>query len=386
MSTRHPLAGLSGRSLVTTDDLTDSELSALLDLARDLRATPGRPLLAGQVLGMCFFNPSLRTRASFEAAMFGLGGHAIHLSIGQGVWRLEHRDGVVMDGEASEHLKEAVPVLSQYCDLLGVRCFAGGQDWDEDRQDPILSRFIRHSTVPVINLESAMYHPCQGLADLLTLHDHLKAPRRRKVLLTWAYHPKALPMAVPNSFALAATRAGVDLTISHPPGFDLDARVLQRVRDNARLSGGTVTTTTDFASAFDGAEVVYAKAWGSRDHYGDEAAGRASRETFKDRQVTESTMARGHDAVFMHCLPVRRNVVVADEVLDGPRSIVVAQAANRLHVQKALLVAVSRRSPFVDRARAQAPLPTRTRTRPARLPRAKSPARPARKASAPPRR
>lgn len=343
VSVPRALAKLAGRSLASTDDLSDSELAALLDLARAFKRAPHGRQLAGKVLGMVFFNPSLRTRASFEAGMFQMGGHAIHLAIGQGVWKLEHREGVVMDGEATEHLKEAVPVLSRYCDMLAVRAFPIGRQWDIERTDPVISSFLRYATVPVINMESSMYHPCQGLADLLTLHEKLKKPRKKKFLLTWAYHPKPLPTAVPNSALLAASRAGMDIVLAHPRGYELDPDVMARVRANVKRSGGSLSYTDSRKKAFDGAHAVYAKSWGSLKHYANEVEERELRAKHQDWQVTPKDMKRTADGIFMHCLPVRRNVVVADAVLDGPQSVVVDEAENRLHVQKALLVALGGR-------------------------------------------
>jgi N-acetylornithine carbamoyltransferase len=334
------LAGLAGRSLASTDDLSDAELAALLDLARLFKKKPYGEQLARKVLGMVFFNPSLRTRASFEAGMFQMGGHSIHLAIGQGVWKLEHREGVVMDGDATEHLKEAVPVLSRYCDMLAVRAFPIGRVWDVERTDPVIASFLKYATVPVINMESSMYHPCQGLADLLTLHEKLKQPKRKKFLLTWAYHPKPLPTAVPNSALLAASRAGMEIVLAHPPGYELDPDVMKRVRANSKRSGGSVSITHSRASAFKGVHAVYAKSWGSLKHYGNEADERQLRVKHMDWQVTPKDMKKTDGGIFMHCLPVRRNVVVADAVLDSPASVVVDEAENRLHVQKALLVAI----------------------------------------------
>ncbi|MBI3892407.1 MAG: N-acetylornithine carbamoyltransferase [Candidatus Wallbacteria bacterium] len=342
MTTRtNPLAGLAGRNFLTTDDLSDAELEALLELATRFKARGHKPLLAGKILGMIFFNPSLRTRASFEAGMFQLGGHAIDLSVGQGVWKLEHRDGTVMDGDAAEHLREAVPVLARYCDLLSVRCFPSGKDWSVERADPILSGFARYSTVPVINMESSLYHPCQALADLLTIRERLKTTKRKRFVLVWCRHPRALPTAVPNSAVLAASRAGMRISIAHPPGFELDPDVMARVRANAKKSGGSVEVAHDFESAFDGADVVYAKEWGSLAHYGDDAAEKALRAQHSGWIVGAKQMRRTAGGFLMHCLPVRRNVALADDALDGPWSAVVDEAENRLHVQKALLVALA---------------------------------------------
>ncbi len=342
---RNPLAGLEGRHFISTQDLNDQELKALLDLAEELARGRHGKLLEGKVLGMVFFNPSLRTRTSFEAGTFQLGGHAIHLAVGQGVWKLEHRDGVVMDGAASEHLKEAVPVLARYCDLLAVRCFPSGSDWKEERKDPVVTGFADHSPVPLINMESSLYHPCQGLADMLTVRQKLKRPGGKKFVLAWTHHPKALPTAVPNSAALIAGRSGMDLALAHPKGYELDPLVMRQLQENADRLGTTLEISHKLDDALDGAHVVYAKSWGSLKHHGNEAAEKKLRSRHRKWIINGDGMARTDGGIFMHCLPVRRNVVVTDEVLDSPASVVVDQAENRLHVQKALMAALAGRLP-----------------------------------------
>ena len=242
-----------------------------------------------------------------------------------------------MDGPAAEHVREGAGVLGRYCDLLGVRSFPQGKDYAKDRAEPVLVAFVQHSGVPIVNLESALSHPCQAMADAMTLSQRLGPARGRRVLLTWAYHPKALPMAVPNSFLLAATRLGVDLVFARPEGYALDAEILREAEENARQNGGSLTVTEDGERAYDGVEAVYAKSWGSLADYGKPEAEAARRAKLKDWRVTETRMARGKNAFFMHCLPVRRNVVVDDEILDGPRSAVLDEAENRLYAQQAIL-------------------------------------------------
>jgi N-acetylornithine carbamoyltransferase len=242
-----------------------------------------------------------------------------------------------MAGDKTEHVREFVRVLGRYCAAIGVRTFAALKDWQEERADPILAAFARHSDVPVINLESAMHHPCQALADMLTIREQLGAGRKR-VLLTWAWHPKPLPMAVPNSFALAAAQMGHDLTIAHPPGYELDDALLREVNGRAFDAGARVRVTNDADEAFDDAQVVYAKSWGSKMFYGAPADDIEERARYRaDWIVDEAKMARTAAALFMHCLPVRRNVIVTDAVIDSPRSVVIDEAENRLHVQKGIL-------------------------------------------------
>ncbi|MFL6254716.1 MAG: acetylornithine carbamoyltransferase, partial [Pyrinomonadaceae bacterium] len=205
------------RNFLTTADWTREELEGLLEAAaRFKRGEDASKPLAGRSVGLVFFNPSLRTRASMQVGVYELGGNAVVLEPGGTSWTLEHREGVVMDGDKTEHVKEFVRVLARYCSAIGVRTFAALKDWKEEREDPVLAAFAKYSDVPVVNLESAMHHPCQALADMLTVREKLGEGRKR-VLLTWAWHPKALPMAVPNSFALAAAQMGHDLTIAHPP-------------------------------------------------------------------------------------------------------------------------------------------------------------------------
>jgi N-acetylornithine carbamoyltransferase len=324
------------RHLRRLQDLSDETLRRLLDRARAFRDDPRAPCLAGRRLGMIFFDPSLRTRVSFQVAMADLGGTSIVLDVGGGVWNLETREGVVMDGDAPEHIRDAVQVLSRYLDALAVRAFPRGSDWPSARADPILSSFLAHATVGVINMESALYHPCQALADLRTIEDHLGSIAGRRIALCWAWHPKALPLAVPHSFALAVSRLGADLTIVAPEGYDLDPEIDEQVRANAAASGGSVERRFD-RDGVEGAEVLFVKSWGSLADFGDPEAEAARRADLREWIVDRDLHARTQRALVMHCLPVRRNVVIADDVLDGPASVVYDQAENRLHGQKAIL-------------------------------------------------
>jgi N-acetylornithine carbamoyltransferase len=326
------------RHFLNTADWTRAELEGLLDAAlRRKRGEDRSRPLEGRSVGLVFFNPSLRTRASMQVGVYELGGNAVVLEPGGTSWTLEHRDGVVMDGDKTEHVKEFVRVLGRYCAAVGVRTFAALKDWKEERRDPVLAAFAKYSEVPVVNLESAMHHPCQSLADMLTVREKLGAGRKR-VLMTWAWHPKPLPMAVPNSFALAAAQMGHDLTIAHPPGYELDEELLAEINGRAFDAGSTVTVTRDVEEAFDGAEVVYAKSWGSREFYGSPQDDVEERAPYRGEWIVDAEKMRRTDgALFMHCLPVRRNCIVTDEVLDSDASVVIDEAENRLHVQKAVL-------------------------------------------------
>ena len=326
------------RDFLSTGDWSRAELEGLIDAALSFKRGDerGKPL-AGRSIALVFFNPSLRTRASMQVGVFELGGNAVTLEPGGTTWTLEHREGAVMDGDKTEHVAEFVRVLGRYCAALGVRTFAALKSWEEERRDPVLSAFAKYSDVPVINLESAMHHPCQALADMMTVHEKLGAGRKR-VLLTWAWHPKPLPMAVPNSFALAAAQMGHDLVVAHPRGYELDGELMRRVASEAEGAGASLTVTDDMDGAFDGAEVVYAKSWGSSRFYG--APEKEMEERAPHRaawRVDERKMARTRSGLFMHCLPVRRNVIVTDGVIDSSSSVVIDEAENRLHAQKAVM-------------------------------------------------
>ena len=317
-----------GRSRAQLDQLIES---ALRFKSGDDRSQP----LAGKSVALVFFNPSLRTRASMQVGIYELGGNAVVLEPGGTSWTLEHRAGAVMDSDKTEHVAEFVRVLERYCVAIGVRTFAALKDWNEERTDPILNAFARYASVPIINLESAMHHPCQSLADMMTIREKLGAGKKR-VVLTWAWHPKPLPMAVPNSFALAAAQMGHDLVIAYPPGYELDEELIETSRQF-----GSVEITNDIDAAFSGAEVIYAKSWGAKQFYGDTDRDLATRAQYRSKWIVdEEKMARTNEAIFMHCLPVRRNVIVTDAVLDSSASVVIDEAENRLHVQKAIMASL----------------------------------------------
>jgi len=326
------------KHFLTTSDLTRADLDQLIDSARLFKQgdDQSKPL-AGSSVALVFFNPSLRTRASMQIGIYELGGNAVVLEPGGTSWTLEHREGAVMDADKTEHVAEFVRVLGRYAVAIGVRTFAAMQDWEEERTDPILKAFAKYSEVPIINLESAMHHPCQSIADMMMIQEKL-GEGRKKVLLTWAWHPKPLPMAVPNSFALAAAQVGHDLVIANPPGYELDEELLGTIREQAAESGGSVSVSNEIEPAFDGIEVVYAKSWGSKAFYGTPEKDIAERAQYRDKwMVDEQKMARSNSALFMHCLPVRRNVIVTDGVINSASSVVIDEAENRLHVQKAIL-------------------------------------------------
>jgi N-acetylornithine carbamoyltransferase len=326
------------KGFLNTAEYSQNELERLINAA--LRFKQGIDMskpLTGRSVALVFFNPSLRTRASMQVGIYELGGNAVVLEPGGTSWTLEHRDGVVMDGDKTEHLAEFVSVLGRYVAAIGVRTFAAMKDWSDERVDPVLNAFAKYSEVPIINLESAMHHPCQALADMMTIREKLGTGKKR-VLLTWAWHPKPLPMAVPNSFALAAAQMGHDLVVAQPAGYELDEALLETIRQKAIEAGGNMRITNDIDEGVDGAQIVYAKSWGAKQFYGAPDRDIAERAQYRKQWIVdEEKMARTNKGIFMHCLPVRRNVIVTDGVIDSPASVVIDEAENRLHVQKAIL-------------------------------------------------
>ncbi len=300
-------------------DVTD--LGILIERAFECKGTPyaWRTMGIGRTLGMLFFNPSLRTRVSTHRSAALLGMDVISMNVGSETWQLETRDGVVMDGAAAEHIREAAAFLGRYVDVLGIRTFAQLQNQEEDYAETILKRFCTDSGIPIVSLESATRHPLQSLADVMTI-EQFKRHRRPRVVLTWAPHPKALPQAVANSFAEWALAMEYDLVIAHPPGYELDEQFTH---------GATITYDQD--EALEGAEFVYAKNWSSYHHYGNVLS--------RDRQwqVTAEKMERTSNGYFLHCLPIRRNMIASDHVLDSSRSLVIEQAANRVPATQAVL-------------------------------------------------
>ena len=289
-------------------------LEAALAEAADVKRNPfaWKSLGKNKTIILIFFNSSLRTRLSSQKAALNLGMDPIVLNVNGDSWKLETEMGVVMDGDKPEHLREAIPVIGSYCDIIGVRSFAGLKDRDFDYNETIINQFIEYSGKPVISLESGTVHPCQAFADLITIREH-STKKRPKVVMTWAPHPRALPHAVPNSFAEWMNAADVDFVITHPRGYELAPEFV-----------GEAEVEYDQMKAFEGADFIYAKNWSSYTSYGQILS--------DDRSWTVSSrqMAVTDNAFFMHCLPVRRNMIVTDEVIDSPRRLVIPEAANRV--------------------------------------------------------
>jgi len=325
------------RHFYHTADLSVEEVQVLLDRAAALKADPraAAEVLKGALLGLVFLNPSLRTRASMIAAMAQLGGTAMDLSPVAGTWPLEFQEGAVMNGETVEHIQDAVRVLSRYCHVLGVRA---SRYLPKGREEGVISAVMRYATVPVVNLESDWYHPCQGLADALTIREALGDPRGEPYAYVWTTHPKPLPQATTHSQLFGAVDLGMRVTLAHPEGWELDSDVVKALERRATQAGGIFRVTHDRFQAVQGARVVCSKSWGAlrwADHPDQELQ---ARRAYADWRVDLPLMALTHQAIYLHCLPVRRNVEVVDEVLDGPWSRVIEAAENRLHVQKAILL------------------------------------------------
>ena len=326
----------SPRHFLSTAPLSQAQIQALLDDARALKAAPRQDRLAGKTAAFVFFNPSLRTRTSFQIGFSQLGGTPVVLDAA-GTWPIEVTEGAVMDGAPEEHAKEAARVLSRYVDLIGIRAFPKFEDWQTEREDPLLSAFAKHATVPVVNMETIV-HPCQELAMLMALQDAHGDLGRKKVVLTWTYHPKPLNTAVMNSGLLATTKMGMDVTLLIPSeAYALDPMFMEQGRAFADGNGSTLTVTTDIDEAYRGADAVYAKSWGRLDQIGLPMEERLTPDAFRHFIVDETKMALTNDATFSHCLPMRRNVKATDGVADGPRSLIIEEAENRLHVQKAVM-------------------------------------------------
>ncbi|MCD9033074.1 N-acetylornithine carbamoyltransferase [Luteimonas sp. Y-2-2-4F] len=327
---------------LNTQDWSRADLDALLaDAARYKREKLG-DALRGRSIALVFFNPSMRTRTSFELGAFQLGGHAVVLQPGKDAWPIEFDLGTVMDGDTEEHIAEVAQVLGRYVDLIGVRAFPKFVDWAYDREDVVLKSFAKYSPVPVINMET-ITHPCQELAHALALQERFGTTdlRGKKYVLTWTYHPRPLNTAVANSALTIATRLGMDVTLLCPtPEYVLDERYMDWAEANVAESGGSLTVSHDIDSAYAGADVVYAKSWGALPYFGDWGPEKPIRDRYRHFIVDEAKMALTNNGVFSHCLPLRRNVKATDAVMDSPSCIAIDEAENRLHVQKAVMAAL----------------------------------------------
>ena len=323
---------------LSTVDWTAKQLEGLLEQAAWLKQEPMQEHLCGKSIALMFLNPSLRTRTSFELGMQQLGGVAIVLQPGKDAWGVEFKPGAVMDGDAEEHIAEVAGVLSRYCDLIALRAFPLFQDWSSDREDIVIKSLARYSSVPIINMETIV-HPCQELALMMTLKEKLGEVRKKKFLLTWTWHPRPLNTAVANSALLIASKFGMDVTLLCPEeAYRLDPQFETAAVDFAAASGGSFTLSHDINQAYDGADVVYAKSWGALPFYGKPDQEWELRKNYRHFIVDEEKMSKTNNALFSHCLPLRRNVKATDAVMDAGYCVALDEAENRLHVQKAVMM------------------------------------------------
>ena len=326
------------QSFLTTADWSAEQLEDLLGLAARLKRNPLNSHLRGKSVALMFLNPSLRTRTSFELGMQQLGGIAIVLQPGKDAWGVEFNAGTVMDGDAEEHIAEVAGVLSRYCDLIALRAFPLFQNWSGDREDSVIKSLARHASVPVINMETIV-HPCQELALMLTLKEKLGEVQKKKFVLTWTFHPRPLNTAVANSALLIASKFGMDVTLLCPEeAYRLDPQFESAAIDNVAASGGSFHMTHDIEEAYSGADVVYAKSWGALPFYGKPDLEWELRKNYRHFIVNEEKMEMTNNALFSHCLPLRRNVKATDGVMDADYCVAIDEAENRLHVQKAVMM------------------------------------------------
>jgi N-acetylornithine carbamoyltransferase len=319
-------------------EFSAAEIRELVAFAAELDKNPQPRALEGKVLALLFLSPSLRTLASFQSAMTRLGGGVFVISPDMSIHNIESRSGIVMDGAAAEHIREAVPVIASYSDAIGIRAFAKRENLDHDLQDSEFHTMTSLVDVPYINMESAINHPCQSLADWKTLDDLNIPDRGTKLVLSWSWHPQPMPLAVPAATVHMAALRGMDVTVLRPQGYELPDSIMARARDAAALSGGSVTETDNRQDAMEDAQVLYVNSWASQQHYGDVRAEEDFKHELRDWCVDEPWFNNSaSDCRFMHALPVRREVTVTERILDGPRSVVLAEARNRMLVQMAVL-------------------------------------------------
>ncbi len=325
------------KHFLTTQDYSQNALQALLNQASELKSSPFNELMKNRTIGLVFLNPSLRTRTSFQIGAQQLGGHAVIIDAGNS-WPICHKLGAAMDGDAEEHIIEFTQVLSSYCDLIAVRSFPKFESWENDRCDSILASMAHYASVPVINMETIV-HPCQELAHMLMLQEKLGDVKNKKYVLTWAWHPKPLNSAVANSSLLIASKFGMDVTLLCPnQEYILDETFINNAQHNANISGGSLTISHDIASAYDGADVIYAKSWGALPYFGRWDQEKIIRDQYQHFLVNEEKMAKTNNALFSHCLPMRRNVIVSDSVANSHNAAFIHEAENRIPVQKAVMI------------------------------------------------
>lgn len=325
------------KNFISTIDWNQNELQQLLDHANQFKQGIESDCLKGKSVGLLFFNPSLRTRTSFELGTWQMGGHAVVLEPGKSAWPIEFEVGTKMDGIAEEHVAEVAQVLSRYVDIICIRAFPKFENWQDDRLDKVIHAFSKYATVPVINMET-ITHPCQELAHMQAIQSLIGKPQNRKYLLTWTYHPKPLNTAVANSSVLISTKFGMDVTLLCPTiDYHLDSRYMEAATKQAEENGGSFNVTHDIEEAYSGADIVYAKSWGAIPYFGNWDAEKKIRDQYQHFIVDEQKMALTNNGKFSHCLPLRRNIKATDGVMDSDYCFAIEEAENRLHVQKAIM-------------------------------------------------
>jgi N-acetylornithine carbamoyltransferase len=330
------------KDLISTQDWDKDDLEEILNLTKDIKENPAKyfDVLKGKSLCLFFFNPSTRTRNSIEVGIAQLGGYAVYNDPQYSWW-----------GQSSESIQDTAIVLSRYHACIAIRQFPNRIGWIWGESNRQLREFAKHSERPVINLEDDMYHPLQEFADIFTIREKLKDERKKKIVIQWVYHPKPLPMSVPNSITLITTRFGMDVTLLCPPGYELHEDIMNQAKKNAVENGGTFQVCHDIQKGYEDADVVYVKSWSSLKHYGDPKEEKKMRMPYRGPWICNEEYMKltKSDSIFMHCLPVRRNIEVTDSVMDGPHSVVYDEAENRLYTAKAVLCFLMR-NPFGSRA------------------------------------
>lgn len=333
------------KDFITGAEYAPHELEKIIDLAIAFKKGAKIPDLSGKMLTLIFANPSLRTHLSFESGMKKMKG-SVNVLQTRNSWQFEYKDGVVMNGNKQEHIKEAAQVISRYSDIIALRQselittsshHSDTSSWEVLKQDQAITQLAAYADKPVINMESNMFHPCQAMAYVMTIKEQFGSVKKKKYVLTWVPHPKALPLATPHSQLLTPALFGMDVNVVYPAGFDLDNDVLKLAQEKAALTGGSVAVSHNPKEAFEGADVIVAKSWASLAHFGDWEKENVYRKKFEDWTVNEEKMKLTNNAIFLHCLPVRRNVEVIDGVLNGPHSKVIDEAENRMWVQMAII-------------------------------------------------
>ena len=325
------------KNFISTHDWSKSDLQEILDYAKDLKTNKFQDNLKNKSIALLFFNPSMRTRTSFELGIQEMGGLAVVLHPGKDAWPIEFKLNEVMDEEAEEHIIEVAKVLSSYCDLIAIRSFPKFKNLDEDLSDNVINSFAKYASVPVVNMET-ITHPCQELAHILTMQEQLGDLSGKDYLLTWTYHPKPLNTAVANSSILIASKFGMNVKLLCPTSdYLLHDSYMNIAKKNCELNGKSFEVTHDIEHGYKNADIVYAKSWGSLNYYGNNDEEKLIRDKYKHFIVDEEKMALTNNAKFSHCLPLRRNIKATDGVMDSDYCVAIQEAGNRMHVQKSLL-------------------------------------------------